>query len=194
MGGQSSGNFTLVKQGTESHALFQGVVRNVSFLHALGFCTLRTIFPGGVKKDASAYVGGAVELVVKDVGLGVDLYDGFKVALSSTSAARHHGGHELFGMYKANFGMGLRLPCLRDEGWECITIPLKKFSSDWSDATGECATKDPDGYQHVCCETGSESVCPSKSGLAAINGLSVWAEGVEGPFALEVKSISVVKV
>lgn len=194
MGGQSSGNFTLVKQGTESHALFQGVVRNVSFLHAPGFCTLRTIFPGGVKKDASAYLGGAVELVVKDIGLGVDPYDGFKVALSSTGAARHHGGHELFGMYKANLDMGLRLPCLQDKGWECITIPLKKFSSDWSDATGECATKDPDGYQHVCCETGSESVCPSKSGLAAINGLSVWAEGVEGPFALEVKSISVVKV
>ena len=63
-------------------------------------------------------------------------YDGFKVAVSSTAAARHHGGHELFGMYKANFDMGLRLPIVAgpDQGWERITIPLKKFSSDWSGA------------------------------------------------------------
>ena len=34
----------------------------------------------------------------------------------------------------------------------------KDFTSDWSDYTGEC-TKDPDGYQHKCCETGKEDVC-----------------------------------
>ena len=76
--------------------------------------------------------------------------------------------------------------------WDTLTIPFKKFSSDWSDYTGECATRDPDGYQHQCCETGTEHICPSEEGLSHINGLSVWAEGVEGDFKLEVLSISAV--
>lgn len=193
MGGQSTGNYSVVAQGDESYALFQGEVKNVSFLHAPGFCRMTTLFDYGHKENAGQYLGGALELVVKDIGEGV-LYSGFKIAISSTKAARHHGGHELFGMYKANFDMGLRLPVVvgPDRGWERINIPLDKFSSDWSDFTGECATKDPDGYQHACCDTGAEPVCPTASGLSNINGLSVWAEGVEGPFLLQIKSISVV--
>ena len=217
MGGSSTGNYTVVEAGQESHALMQGTVRNVSFLHAPGYCRITTIFPHGHVEDASAFKDGALQLVVRN---GMDTlvgskYSGFKVAVSSTKAARHHGGHELFGMYplrtislsacllslcytkfgqgryKANFAMGV----VHKQGltsWDTLTIPFKKFSSDWSDYTGECATRDPDGYQHQCCETGTEHICPSVEGLSNINGLSVWAEGVEGDFKLEVLSISAV--
>ena len=55
MGGQSSGNFTIVGQGHSGvHAHFTGVVRNVSFLKAPGFCRATTIQPFFV--DASAYL------------------------------------------------------------------------------------------------------------------------------------------
>ena len=33
MGGQSTGNFSIVADGDQSHLQFQGEVRNVSFLH-----------------------------------------------------------------------------------------------------------------------------------------------------------------
>lgn len=195
MGGQSTGNFTVVKAGEDSHALFQGDVKNVSFLHAPGYCRITTIFPGGHTVDASEYKDGALQLVVKNGQhtLPGSEYAGFKVAVSSPKAARHHGGHELFGMYKANFEFGKIGPVFPiGHGWDAIIIPFSAFSSDWSDFTGECKTKDPDGYQHKCCETGQEDICPSTAGLGKINGLSVWAEGVEGEFQLQVKSISAV--
>jgi hypothetical protein len=193
MGGSSTGNYTVVEAGEETHALMQGTVRNVSFLHAPGYARIATIFPHNHLEDASAFKDGALQLVLRN-GLHTlvgSKYAGFKVAISSTKAARHHGGHELFGMYKANFEMGE----VHKQGvtsWDTLTIPFKKFSSDWSDFTGECATRDPDGYQHQCCETGTEHICPSEAGLSHINGLSVWAEGVEGDFKLEVLSISAV--
>ena len=196
MGGQSTGNFSVVQDGENSHALFQGTVRNVSFLHAPGFCRITTVFPHGHLEDASSFLeggNGAIQLVVRNgmhTLVGSE-YTGFKVAVISTKAGRHHGGHAVFGMYKANFDMGeVRKAGLT--GWDTVTIPLQKFSSDWSDFTGECKTKDPDGYQHKCCETGSEDVCPDKEGLSHVNGLSVWAEGVEGDFKLLLKSISAV--
>jgi hypothetical protein len=76
---------------------------------------------------------------------------------------------------------------------------ITKGSSDWSDLTGECDTKDPDGYQHKCCDASSgapwEEPCPTIKGLASIIGLSIWAEqgaeGVLGDFALALKSISI---
>ena len=64
MGGQSSGNFSIVKSGHEAYALFQGDVKNVSFLHAPGFCNVRTVFPHFHVEDASKYVDGAVQLTV----------------------------------------------------------------------------------------------------------------------------------
>ena len=45
-----------------------------------------------------------------------------------------------------------------------------------ADFTGECDTKDPDGFQHSCCAD-LPSVCPDAPGLSNINGLSIWAEG-----------------
>ena len=65
MGGSSTGNYSVVKTGESAHALFQGTVRNVSFLHAPGYCRIGTVFPFGHIVDASDYVDGALELVVQ---------------------------------------------------------------------------------------------------------------------------------
>ena len=37
-------------------------------------------------------------------------------------------------------------------------IPFNQMSWDWSDGTGECSTKDPDGYQHKCCSAANPEV------------------------------------
>ena len=199
MGGQSSGNFSVVEQGSESYGLFQGTVRNVSFLHAPGFCRFTTVFPGGKHENAAEFLEGGLKITLRHRHAGGhgghggrgEEYQGFKVAVSSPGASHHHGGHELFGMYKANFNVEGR-PDSRD-GWLDVLIPFRSMSSDWSDFTGECATKDPDGYQHKCCETGREPVCPNAKTMGTINGFSIWAEGTAGDFALEVKSISAVR-
>ena len=126
-------------------------------------------------------------------------FKGFKLALTSTKAARHHGGHEFFGMYKTEFDRGFTF--FRPGsggGWTTVEIGFGEMSSDWSDFTGLCTTADPDGYQHQCCSRSgtpqpgaTPDVCPSEAGLANLIGLSIWSEGVEGNFALEIKSISV---
>jgi hypothetical protein len=154
------------------------------------FCNVRTNF-GGHKHNASADVGGALKLTVRHTHGQNHHYPGFKVALSSPGAARHHGGHELFGMYKSDFHSH-DAPEGKD-GWKVITIPFRDFSSDWSDFTGECDTKDPDGYQHKCCKTENEAVCPTAKAFSELNGLSIWAEGAEGGFALQIKQISAVR-
>ena len=72
---------------------------------------------------------------------------------------------------------------------------LTAFSSDWSDFTGECNTKDPDGYQHLCCDASSgmpwQEPCPTTKGLESIIGLSVWSDGVLGNFSISIRSISI---
>ena len=77
-------------------------------------------------------------------------------------------------------------------------LAMTAFSSDWSDFTGECNTKDPDGYQHKCCDASlgpwpweEPSRCPTIKGLESIIGLSIWSEGVLGGFSFEIKSISI---
>ena len=108
MGGQSSGNFSVVEQGSESYGLFQGTVRNVSFLHAPGFCRFTTVFPGGKHENAAEFLEGGLKITLRErrgehhrgPGGHGEQYQGFKVAVSSPGASHHHGGHELFGMYK----------------------------------------------------------------------------------------------
>jgi hypothetical protein len=51
-------------------------------------------------------------------------------------------------------------------------------------------TKDPDGYQHLCCTPENKDVCPTSQELGRISQIQLWAEGVEGDFHLEVQSIS----
>ena len=115
--------------------------------------------------------------------------------MMARTAPHHHGGRELFGMYKAD--LGTAKTTTQGIGWTILRLPLTAFSSDWSNFTGECSTKDPDGYQHKCCDYNRssglpwEEPCPTTKGLESIIGLSVWSEGVLGDFALEIKSISI---
>jgi len=111
------------------------------------------------------------------------------------TAPHHHGGRELFGMYKAD--LSTAKSTTQGVGWTILRLPLTAFSSDWSDFTGECNTKDPDGYQHKCCDYNRSSglpwkePCPTTKGFESIIGLSVWSEGVFGNFSFEIKSISI---
>jgi|TARA_B110000208_G_scaffold151152_1_gene182570 hypothetical protein len=177
MGGQSHGNFSIVGNA----GVFQGSVKNVSFLHAPGFCKFESE-PLQITEDAAKYLAGGVQLKVRaNVG-----YSGFKLAITAIGASTHHGGHEVYGSYKASFGL------FPSDDFTIISLPFSKMSSDWSDFTGDCHTKDPDGYQHECCTPATPKVCPSAATLAKIVGFSIWAEGVEGDFHLEVESITAV--
>ena len=185
MGGQSSGNFSVVSD----HAVFQGTVRNVSFLHAPGFC--RAFTTSFMLQDASAYVDGGITITARS---STPAFKGFKLAIGAIGAPKHHGGHEMEGSYKAGFAIAktYTLDSILggdDDGWSTVYLPFTEFSSDWSDFSGECTTKDPDGYQHKCCSKDAPEVCPNAKTLKLINNLALWAEGVEGDFHIEVKSI-----
>lgn len=186
MGGQSYGNFSVVDQSCgESYGKFQGEVKVVPFLHAPGFCRATT---GSIKiDDISDYLNGGLELTVRSATMSENPYTGFKFAFAAVGTPLHHGGHEAFGMFKADF----TLP--KDSvpsDWQFVKIPFNKFSWDWSDATGECTTKDPDGYQHHCCSATESKYCPDDKQLKAVTGFSIWAEGTAGVFELDVLTIA----
>lgn len=196
--------------GGDSYAEFSGTV-----YPTLGNTWIATIAPAFRIIDLSEYAeNGAIVVEARypkahicyvdpDWGQSECHYKGFKLALTSFTAPRHHGGRELLGMYKADLGKAKSttqgVEVQQQNSWTILRLPLTAFSSDWSDLTGECDTKDPDGYQHKCCDASSgapwEEPCPTIKGLASIIGLSIWAEqgaeGVLGDFALELKSISI---
>jgi len=175
MGGQSHGNFSV----SGDHGVFQGEVKTVPSLKAPGFCQFSS--SSLMFKDLSTYSSGSVSLVVRS---STPDYQGFKLDFRAFGAKRHHGGHELQGSYKTGFTVPAG-------DWTTVNIPLTKFSSDWSDFTGECSTRDPDGYQHQCCTESTPEVCPSASTMTVVDGISVWAEGVAGVYQLEIQSISI---
>jgi len=177
MGGQSHGNWSVINR---SFGRFQGTTKNVSFLHAPGFCRASVMFLP--LKDVSASLSGGLRIRART---STPQYRGFKIAFGSFRTPRHHGGHELEGSYKA----GLAVPASVNAEWQDVFIKFTDFSWDWSDFTGDCATKDPDGYQHKCCSHSTPEVCPIAQHLSGINSVSVWAEGVEGDFVLDIKNI-----
>ena len=71
-----------------------------------------------------------------------------------------------------------------------MRVPFSAFSVDTSEYTGRCDTTDPDGGTHRCCSAEQPEVCPHAEHLASLRSLELWAEGVEGPFSLEVRSIA----
>jgi len=168
-------------------------------------------YPSGVSNN-----GGAIVIKVKypkshhcylnPGGGGSECaFQGFKLGLTSATAPRNKGRDQLFGMYKADLskaksttqGGGAAHGAYSGSiGWTTLRLPLTSFSSDWSRFSGECDTKDPDGYQHRCCVPtipGFPNVepCPSGKGLGSIIGLSLWAEGVLGDFSIDIKSITI---
>merc|ERR1712066_929947 len=150
-----------------------GTVKNVSFLHAPGFCRTMTISP--FLKDASKFIDGGITLLVRTT---TPDYRGFKFSFGTPGTPRHHGGHEVQGSFKTKFSV----QASPDNDWQSVYLKFDQFSYDWSDFTGECATKDPDGYQHRCCTKETPDVCPTEARLRGINSFNIWAEGVEGDF------------
>ena len=195
MGGQSVGNFT-----DEGHfGLFQGVVKNVTFLQAPGFCNIQ-MYPGLLHQlDLSEYVtddlsGGLKLRVGYAQPAGEQPFATYRFGLSASNIPKHGGqAHELEGQYKGNFVVKPPPASTNLKAAQCqtVTIPFKAFSSDWSDFNGECGGTDPDGTVHKCCSSDSPDVCPTADRVRKVDAVSVWAEGVEGPFALKIYEINV---
>jgi len=117
----------------------------------------------------SSYLKGGLRLYASDPKTAGDAYKGYRIALSAKGMPRHSGGHELEGSYKASFAAAPK------QGLQQIFLPFDTFSSDWFDFTGECTTKDPNGYQHKCCaesagHKGSPAVCPMAKTLGVVDG------------------------
>merc|ERR1711972_879735 len=80
------------------------------------------------------------------------------------------------GTYKAN----VEIPVSKE--FQSVIIPFSDFTYKWSDTTGEPTVKCAD----------DASVCPAAKYLKDPRQLTITAEGVEGSFHLEVKSITAV--
>lgn len=180
MGGKSKGNLSVVGS---SYGLWQGTVKNVSFLHAPGFCGITST--GTFAKDISTYLNGSLVITARTT---TPEYQGFKIQFGP--APKHKGSHSPEGSYKANF----QVPASRNDGeWQEVVLKLSDFSYDWSDFTGDCFTKDPiigGGYQHQCCSTQHPEVCPQTEYLQKVDYFSIMAEGHEGNFHLELLNIA----
>lgn len=172
MGGLSYGTFEVV----DEVGAFNGTVEDVPKLNAPGFAQMYTSNMFHV--DASAYLEGGIKMEIMST---TPEYEGYKFSFKAIGAPHHHGGHQIYGEYKAPFE-------LNTTEWTTVVIPFDQFSWDWSDFTGDCDTVDPDGFQHACCSV-DETRCPDAARLQAITGLAIWAEGAKGDFYLEVKSI-----
>ena len=102
-----------------------------------------------------------------------------------TTTRPRPGMHHAFPSFKADF----HVPPTGAGSFSSIRVPFSDFSVDWSEYTGSCSTRDPTGTQHVCCSAAHPEVCPQATHLSSVRSLSVWAEGVEGDFDLEIQSI-----
>jgi hypothetical protein len=123
MGGGSSGNFTV----GDGFGLFQGTVRNVSFLHAPGFCNAQVRTGARSRLDVSEFATeqGGLRLVVKNAREEYAPYEGHKIAFSALGVPHHNGGHELEGSYKADF----KLSSASEGKCAVIYVPFAEFSS-----------------------------------------------------------------
>ena len=177
MGGQSIATFS-IKDGV---GVFNGTCAIVPSLKAPGFCSAQTkapTFGHDAFPDASSALAGGL---VVEASSSTPEFQGFKVAFSakdvpSSSIYTHPGS------FKAGFNMTGTAP-------QKVFVPFSEFSWDWSPYTGRCDTKDPTGTQHHCCDGAGGKYCPTAAYLASITNLQIWAEGAEGNFHLEVKSV-----
>lgn len=173
MGGQSVGTWSV--DNAKHFGIFNGTVKNVPSLKAPGFIKASTT---GKFPDASSAVDGHLVLEVRTTTAA---YTGFRVtfaagALNPSFACAGGGGIPLSrGCYKSHF----EIPKSGD--FSKVMVPMKSFSDKWSSATGN---------QTVTCAD-DKSVCPTAKGLAKIQSIEIWAEGVDGSVHVELKSISV---
>ena len=61
----------------------------------------------------------------------------------------HSGMHHSMPSFKSDFKFGGA-----DGSLQTVRVPFSSFSVDWSDFTGECGGKDPDGTQHYLDRSG----------------------------------------
>ena len=174
MGGKSTSTFSI--DGTNKVGVFNGTCAIVPFLHAPGFAKVSTSGWFNKFADVSSHLSGGIEMRVKS---NQPTYAGYKVAFGAKGIPRKtHGA----GSFKAGFNL------TDTTDFQVVHIPFDTFSYDWSEFTGRCDTKDPNGEQHHCCST-DPTKCPTKAFLATITTIEVWAEGAVGLFELEIDYI-----
>lgn len=181
MGGRSHSSYS-AESGV---GRFAGTCEIVPFLHAPGFCKISTA-RGGSYANASAFADGALHLTLRSP---TPAYTGFKVAFTAQHMpdTRRGHGHHSSPSFKADFAA----PPAAADGFVTVKVPFDTFSVDWSEFTGRCDTTDPHGGPtHVCCSAAHPEVCPHAHHLEQITGFSVWAEGVEGAFDVELREIA----
>jgi hypothetical protein len=174
MGGRSTST-AVVADGA---LVFNGTTAIVPSLKAPGFCKATTqsgYFSHNHFNDASHFINGSLLLKVRS---STPEYKGFKVEFAAKGVPRT--SPFAGGSFKADFSV-------QGTDWQVVSVPFDSFSYDWSDFTGECNTKDPDGKQHVCCSTEHPEVCPKAKFLGDITAIAIWAEGSAGDFHIEVQ-------
>jgi len=180
MGGQSAGSFDV----SNNTAVFKGTTKIVPSLKAPGFCKATTsdgFLAHDTFNDASAFINGGIIMRARTMS---PTYKGFKFGFGAKNISSHtkrHGPQS----FKADF----QVTAAKFE-WQIVKIPFTSFSSDWSDFTGSCTTKDPTGQQHVCCTKATQDVCPKSWNLNEITDLEIWSEGTAGKFYLEIDYIA----
>lgn len=165
MGGQSKATFHL--DSDNDVGVFDGAVAIVPSLSAPGFCSLKTT--GNSFPDISG--ANALEIVARSSMA----YKGWRAEFGP---APSHTSPFIPGSYKANFDIPV------SDEFQTVIVPFTDFTYKWSDTTGEPIVKCSD----------DPSVCPEEKYLKAPAALEIVAEGVEGSFHLEIKSISAVQI
>jgi len=170
MGGQSYSNFEITDDGI---AKFTGKCAIVPKLKAPGFITMETgnQFYQKPAKFADISTCEGFEFVMKSN----TEYNGYRVSFGK---AHVKGGRFAYG-YKAPLTLE-DLPPVGEFG--TVTVPFKRFSDKWNDATGDITVECSD----------DPSYCPSEKWLKRMETMSFWGEGVEGMVDLEIKSISAI--
>jgi len=162
MGGQSGSTFK-IQNGI---GIFDGEVRDVTFLNAPGFITMRAadsvVFPD-VTSCSHLQLNVRTNL----------LYSGYRVSFGT---ARAPDASRFTRGYKARFDVPV------SDNFVSVNISFTKFSNYWDPATGDLVK--------TCQE--NKIYCPDKITLQNMLTISIWGEGVNGAVNLEIKNIAAV--
>lgn len=160
MGGRSTSSVSIEADG---YARFSATCAIVPFLRAPGFVTMTT----GRKASSFPDVSTCQGLVIK---MRTDVsYDGFYVSFGTDRAP---GGRYAMG-YKSHFEL------VPSDDFVEISLRFVDFSDRWDDATGKTV---------VACKD-DKQFCPSLDTLRDMKTMSLWGEGVEGTFVLDVQDV-----
>lgn len=162
MGGESTGNFTVV----DGMGHFVGEVVDVPFLAAPGFIKVGTTDLFRPFPDVSLCDGIKIE-----VKAGTE-YEGYRFSFG----VAHPPEGKMFAYgYKADFH-----PIVSEDEFEKILIPFDSFTDYWDDATGDAI---------VTCQE-NKKFCPGKGVLRNLKTIAFWGEGKNGIVDLEIKKVA----